>query len=56
MSDEPGMATDTMIRERFPSHVPEHLIWDHDINAHSAEMGDPYLAAARMHNLDHDIV
>lgn len=33
----------------IPDHVPEELVWPHKLNEFTAELDDPYIAAARLH-------
>jgi cytochrome P450 len=39
-----------MSQAKIPDHVPAHLYWDHDLVEFGAELDDPYLAAARLHD------
>jgi cytochrome P450 len=32
-----------------PDHVPPELVWDHSLTAFNAELDDPFMAAARLH-------
>lgn len=41
--------TMTGTKSAFPPHVPEELRWDHDIDRYAAELDDPFLGAARLH-------
>ena len=34
----------------IPSHVPPEAVWDNDFVAYLSELGDPYLAGARLHD------
>jgi len=34
----------------IPSHIPEELVWDHDLDAFTAEFDDPFLAGCRLHD------
>jgi cytochrome P450 len=33
-----------------PDHVPAELVWNHSFDAFTAELGDPFLAVARLHD------
>ncbi|MGE3690484.1 MAG: hypothetical protein AB7F98_03780, partial [Novosphingobium sp.] len=35
---------------RIPDHVLPHAVWDNDFVAYLGELGDPYLAGARLHD------
>ncbi len=37
------------VHNRIPDHVPPHAVWDNDFVAFLGELGDPYLAGARLH-------
>lgn len=37
-------------QEKFPSHVPEELIWDKSIDQFASELDDPFLAVCRLHD------
>ncbi|MET0370650.1 MAG: cytochrome P450 [Sphingobium sp.] len=39
-----------MVREKYPSHVPAALLWDHDINEYALELPDPFVSVARLHD------
>jgi len=43
------MASSNSSTVKVPDHVPEELIWDHCLNDFTAELDDPYLAGARLH-------
>jgi cytochrome P450 len=34
---------------QVPDHVPAHLVWDHSLESYCHELGDPFLAASRLH-------
>lgn len=34
---------------KVPDHVPPELVWPHKLNDFAAELDDPYIAAARLH-------
>ena len=38
------------MQTKIPSHVPPEVVWDHDFVAYLSELGDPYLAGARLHD------
>lgn len=44
------MATIQSAKADVPGHVPEECIWDHDFTDFLGELGDPYLAGARLHD------
>lgn len=33
----------------IPAHISSELVWDHSFDTFTAEMGDPFLAASRLH-------
>src|SRR5689334_18458591 len=49
---EPATAggPDIPARSRIPDHVPPENVWDNDLVAFLGELGDPYLAGARLHD------
>lgn len=44
------MNTMTDQASKVPAHVPPELVWDHSFDGFLAELGDPFLAAARLHD------
>lgn len=42
------MDTQQAATTAVPAHVPPELVWDHDFDAFCRELGDPFLAAARL--------
>jgi cytochrome P450 len=41
---------DALAHPKHPDHVPPLLFWDHDLVEFSAELDDPFHAAARLHD------
>jgi len=39
-----------LAHSNIPAHVPPGLFWDHDLVEFCAELEDPFLAAARLHD------
>ncbi len=38
------------LQVEVPDHVPAKLVWDHDFDAFTNELGDPFLAGGRLHD------
>jgi cytochrome P450 len=44
------MSSRNSLRPAVPDHVPPELVWDHSYVGFLGELGDPYLAASRLHD------
>lgn len=44
------MSLMSSVKPAVPDHVPAELVWDHSFVGFLSELGDPYLAASRLHD------
>jgi cytochrome P450 len=40
----------TVTASKVPAHVPPELVWDRNLEQFQSELGDPFLAASRLHD------